>query len=148
MKNLFSKSRIIFLVLCSMMIISNKQLSAQSQAGIVSMNVEMKLHVNPNNPADTLDPKFDIIYTLVLNDTVKVKTIHVNAGTAQGGSDIFSYDLKIKNNNNLPQGVTYNLAGNVATITVSSQYLRTDYYYQATAQDNSGNSSNPKTYHH
>src|ERR1035437_6981362 len=101
MKNLFNKSLIVFLMLCFNMVIAEKQLLAQSQTGIASMNVKFKQHINPANAADTLDPTQDIIYTVIVNDTTKVKKIYLNAGTSQGGSDIFSYDVKFNNQNTL-----------------------------------------------
>ena len=147
MKKLFNKPLIVFLVLCSNMIIAKKEILAQSQTGIASMNVLFKQHINPANAADTLNPTQDILYTIVLNDTLKVKKIYLNAGSSQGGSDIFSLAIKFDDKNNLPQGVTYQRTGNAIALTVTSQHIYADYFYQAKTEDPSGNFSNPLTYH-
>ena len=147
MKNLFNKSLIVFLMLCFNMVIAEKQLLAQSQTGIASMNVKFKQHINPANAADTLDPTQDIIYTVIVNDTTKVKKIYLNAGTSQGGSDIFSYDVKFNNQNTLPQGITYQRTGSTVVLTITSQHVYADYFYEAKTEDPSGNFSNPLTYH-
>jgi len=127
------------------MLLCRNQAAAQKQPDIDSMNVVVKLHVNPN-PADTLDPTYDVTYKLILNDTVSLKKIHLNAGLSQGDKDIFNLNVKLDGSTNLPKDVTYQRKGNVAVITFIAQHLRTDYYYQAKTEDNNGNLSNPKTY--
>jgi len=146
MKKLFSKPLIVFLPLCFNMVIDNNPISAQTQPDIVSMNVMLKQHFDPANPLDTLDPKQDVIYTLVLNDTVNVKKIHLQTGTADGGNDIFTLSVKF-DDKNLPQGISYKRTGSVAVITLASQPIYADYYYEAKIENISGNFSTPHKYH-
>lgn len=147
MKNHSFRPVLTCFMLTAGMLITLPQLFAQKKTGIDSMGVVIKLHVNPNNAADTLDPKYDIVFTLVLNDTVNLKKIHLHAGSTEGSSNIFSYDLNFKNNKNLPNEITYNYAGKVVAITIAAQHLYADYYYQAKVFDSAGNSSDPLTYH-
>jgi len=141
------QSFVCMMVLFFIILICQTQASAQTQDGIDSMNVMTKFHVNPN-PADTLDPTYDIIYTVILNDTVNIKKIHLNAGVSQGDKDVFNLPVKLDGSGNLPTDVVYERKGNVAVIILSSRHLLTNYYYQAKTEDDKGNFSNPHTYHY
>lgn len=147
MKSLFNRWFVAVLVLFLNVFGARTQVFAQVQPGIVSMNMDLKFHVN-SNPVDTLNPTFDVVFKILLSDTLNIKKIHLMAGLSEGSNDVFEVAVKLDDTSNLPSGVTYLRIGNLILVTAKEKTIYSNYYYQAKIEKTSGGFSNPVTYHY